>query len=115
MIATINLFFCCCSNVTMLLSKKRDGEPIKKVLENCNKGLSITNLQLREVEYRVVTSNYDKALGLVKTALGYPLTCRDNLQRLKYKESPQVYDQIGLYAQLSNVARTMIQRLEKFI
>ncbi|ESQ55909.1 hypothetical protein EUTSA_v10026370mg [Eutrema salsugineum] len=103
------------NNVTSISSRKNESVAIKKVLGDCNRGFSIAKSQLYEIKHSVIIRSYKKASGLVNTTLSYPLTCRDNLQKLNFKESPEVYDDISVYAQLSSVARTMIKRLEHFI
>ncbi|CAL9225541.1 unnamed protein product [Arabidopsis halleri] len=93
------------------LSMKGEGEGIENVLEDCNVNFSIAKLHLSEANDNLVTLNNEKAFGLVKTSVSYLQTCRGNLQKIKFNESAEVYDDIDIYLDLSPVAMTLIHRL----
>ncbi|KAG7542743.1 Invertase/pectin methylesterase inhibitor domain superfamily [Arabidopsis thaliana x Arabidopsis arenosa] len=94
------------------LSMKGVGEGIENVLKDCNVNFSIAELQLNEAKRNLVTLNYEKAFGSVKASVSYLQTCRGNLQKIKFNESPhEVYDDIDIYLNLSSVAKTLIHRL----
>ncbi|CAN8231933.1 unnamed protein product [Cochlearia groenlandica] len=99
------------TNVTNLSTRKRESGALKQVLIGCNTGLLNATFKLHQVKHGLVLHNYENAMRLVKTALSYPLTCRDNLQKLKFKEAHQVYEEISVYDKLSSSACTFIHRL----
>lgn len=100
-----------CSTVTSLKLMKGEGEANENVLKDCVTGFAIAQLRLQGANIDLITLNYDKAYELVKTALNYPRTCEENLQKLKFKDSSDVYDDILAYSQLTSVAKTLIHRL----
>ncbi|ESQ55907.1 hypothetical protein EUTSA_v10026402mg [Eutrema salsugineum] len=101
--------------VTSISWRKNVSATVQKVLGECIAGIKIAKPQLDEVKQSVIIRNINKAIVLVNTTLSYPLTCRENLQKLNFQESPEVYDEISVYDQLSSVARTIIKRLGAFI
>ncbi|XP_019091559.1 PREDICTED: pectinesterase inhibitor-like isoform X1 [Camelina sativa] len=103
------------NNLTDVSSKEEKAE-VKKVLEACKHDLSMeVPKKLSEAKTDLRSGDYDKAARSIMLALGYPWSCRSNLQSVKFDESLfeetlELFSQINIYAQLSDAAMRIIDR-----